>query len=104
MSERNIPYEHISKFIYMIKRNFPENEKFYYILFSIKFLGLICSTQNVKSFEDDENIRFSLLRVKFYITNKQNHTHFIMIIVKKMLHLQLIIINFNKSINFFKII
>ena len=60
MSERNIPYECFSKFIYMIKRNFPENEKFYYILFSIKFLGLICSTQNVKSFEDDVNIRFSL--------------------------------------------
>ena len=69
MSERNIPFEHISKFIYMIKRNFPENEKFYYILFSIKFLGLICSTQNVKSFEDDENIRFSLHSVlsKFFL-------------------------------------
>ncbi len=43
------------KVIFNIRKNLPSSKVFYFIYFSIKFLGLILATQNLKGFESKDN-------------------------------------------------
>ena len=57
--------------IFNIRKNFPSSLNFYYIYFTLKFIGLILATQNLKGYESKDNRITSIYSIlsKFLLFN-----------------------------------
>jgi len=53
--ENKIKNEYFLEFIYLIRKNFPKKNLYYFTYFFIKFIGLILSTNNLRNFESKSN-------------------------------------------------
>ena len=56
-------HEYFFEFIYLIRKNFPKKNQYYFAYFFIKFIGLILSTNNLRNFESKSNNITSLYSI-----------------------------------------